>query len=715
MLCYTHNQLSIQYQQYDYPQEYCMSLMEKYAYYSYLTATVANLFLLFFSLRDFKKNPVLLPLLMAILLSLLWSSYIAYAIYHNDLLTSATLPLETLRNTAWFLLLRSLILKHQDNAHLDTFTKLDKTVAAIIGIIFILEVFSDLRYQVQQGLGQDIRIFAHVIFSIIGLILVEQLYRNATLDLHWTIKFLCVGLGALFGVDFIVYSKSLLFAHIDFMLWDSRGFINALIVPLLVISVRRLQTNTSVNFKAPRKSLFHTTVLIVTGAYLVLMSLAGFYIRDYDGSWGGVAQIIFIFIAIMMLLLLLVSGKARSLTKVYFNQHFFNYRYDYRDIWIELSKTIAQIDSVNDLSAVIIKTLMELTETSGGALWLSDDQDDFYLAEEISLNLQSLQSIKSNNSLIRFMKNKQWMIDFVEFENSPDVYDEVDLSPWLTKDQHISLIVPLFRQNKLVAFVVLAKAKLKRQLMWEDHDLLKTVGMQLTNALALSHTSEALFRSRQFEAYNQLSAFLVHDLKNLVAQVSLIVKNAEKHKHKPEFIDDSIETLENVVFKIDSILGQLKKGCVQTNSITLLNLNAVIEDVILQQQGHKPSIHCIMTLDKCEVLGEKEKLTAILGHLVQNAQEATEEHGSVQLILSKEDQYAIVKIIDNGVGMDAKFVAERLFKPFDTTKGNAGMGVGVYEARDTILKYDGVCDVESNLGVGTTFTIKLPLAIDGLL
>jgi putative PEP-CTERM system histidine kinase len=689
-----------------------MSFMENYAYYSYLTASVANLFLLFFSLRNFKKNPVSLPLLMAVGLSLLWSGYIAYAIYHDNLLTSATLPLETLRDSAWFLLLRSLIIKQQDKLLLtiSSYSMLSKALALIIGIVFILEIFSDLRYQLQQLMGQDIRILAHVIFSIIGLILVEQLYRNAPLDLHWTIKFLSLGLGALFGVDFIVYSKSLLFTQIDFMLWNSRGFLNALIVPLLVISIRRLQTNSGSNIKSARKTIFHTAVLFVTGAYLILMSFAGFYIRDYDGNWGEVAQIIFIFFALIMLLLLLGSGKVRSMTKVYFNQHFFNYRYDYRDIWIDLSKTIAQLDSVNKLSGVIINTLMKLTDTSGGALWLTNDQGDFYLAEEISLTLQSPQLIKANNSLIQFMSNKQWVIDFIEFSNTPEVYDDVDLSVWLAKDQRISLIVPLFRQHKLVAFVVLAKAKINRQLIWEDHDLLKTVGMQLTNALALSHTSEALFRSRQFEAYNQLSAFLVHDLKNLVAQIALIVKNSEKHRYKPEFIDDSIETLENVVNKIDGILGQLKKGWVKTDIITLLNIGDVIEDVILQQKGHKPILNTEMTLDKCEVLGEKDKLTAILGHLVQNAQEATEDHGVVQIVLSKDEHYAIIKIIDNGVGMDAKFVAERLFKPFDTTKGNAGMGIGVYEARDTILKYDGVCDVESTLGVGTTFTIKLPLA-----
>jgi len=105
-------------------------------------------------------------------------------------------------------------------------------------VCFVLEAFSDLRYQIQQYLGQDLRLFAHVLFAVVGMMLVEQLYRNITLDLHWTIKFLCVGLGALFTIDFIVYSKSLLFAQIDSSLWNSRGFLNALLVPLLAVSIR---------------------------------------------------------------------------------------------------------------------------------------------------------------------------------------------------------------------------------------------------------------------------------------------------------------------------------------------------------------------------------------------------------------------------------------------------------------------------------------------
>jgi putative PEP-CTERM system histidine kinase len=686
--------------------------MENYSYYSYLTATTAYLFLLPLALTGIKKNPVAIPLIIAIVFSLIWAGYTAFLIHHNELFTSETLPLETLRNTAWFFLLSALISRQQFNKNYSLLlsSKLANGLVLLIGFILLLEVFSGFRYQIQQLLGQDLRLFAHVVFAIIGLILIEQLYRNATIDYHWTIKFLCLSLGALFTIDFIVYSKSLLYTQLDSLLWNSRGFINALIVPLLAVSILRLQTIKISRLTASRKIIFHTTVLFGSGLYLILMSLAGFYIRDYGGDWGGIAQIIFIFLALLLLAILFVSGKIRAMTKVFVNKHFLHYRYDYRDEWIKLSKTIARLDSINQLSGFIIKTLSELADSSGGGLWLKNEQGDFYLTEESNLGFNPPHTIKADQSLIQFMLKKQWVIDFVELSNSPDIYESVDLSQWQAEQNNICLIIPLFRQNELEAFVVLTKAKVRRQLIWEDHDLLKTVGIQLTNALALSHASDALSRARQFEAYNRLSAFLVHDLKNLVTQVSLIVKNAEKHKHNPEFIDDSIETLENVVFKIEHILGQLKKGLIKTDNKIIINLADVINDVAIQQAANKPTLQLTENLDKIEVLGEKEKITAILGHLVQNAQEATADNGFVRLELSKNEHQAIIKVIDNGSGMDNKFIAERLFKPFDTTKGNAGMGIGVYEARDYIVKYSGSCDVESTLGEGTTFTIKLPLA-----
>jgi signal transduction histidine kinase len=100
----------------------------------------------------------------------------------------------------------------------------------------------------------------------------------------------------------------------------------------------------------------------------------------------------------------------------------------------------------------------------------------------------------------------------------------------------------------------------------------------------------------------------------------------------------------------------------------------------------------------------------VLEHLVQNAQEATAAEGKVELRLGRQQELAVIEIEDSGCGMDTQFIRERLFKPFDTTKGNAGMGVGAYEAREFVLGAGGDIQVSSEPGVGTRFTVTLPLA-----
>ena len=686
--------------------------MEEYSLYSYSVSIVAYMVVFCLSLIRVNKNPLGVPIITAFVFSLVWSGYIVFILQTNEFYIQDTLPVESLRNLAWFFFLSVLISKQQFNSQyylLRHTWQVPFVLLLTIGIV-ILESIPDLRYQFQQLIGFDFRLFVHIGFSIIGLMLVEQLYRNAIQEQRWAIKFICMGLAAIFVFDFILYSKSLLFNTLDTSLWQSRGIVNALVTPLFAISLNRLSKE-NVKVQVSNNIVFHTTVLLGAGTYLLVMSLAGYYIKLYGGSWGSIAQISFFFLAIILLLIFFVSGKIRAFSKVFFSKHFFQHRYDYRDEWIKLSKKIAQLDSLEDLSSFIVSTMANFVDSSGGGVWIKNDQGDYYLTAEQEMGEHTLQVIKKNEKLISFLTIKQWVIDFVEYRNDPDIYAGSGLDQWGREVEEIWLIVPLFQNNTLEAFVVLTQPRMSRQIDWEDHDLLKTVGMQLANALALTQTSDDLSRAKQFEAYNRFSAFLVHDLKNLVAQVSLIVKNSEKHKRNPEFIDDSIETLENVVKKIDRILRQLKSGNKQIHTQFKINLLTVLDDVAIQQASNKPMLSMKMESKDIYIMGEKEKMVAILGHLVQNAQDATDDHGSVKIIVNKNEHVVMLKITDTGCGMDEQFIQQRLFKPFDTTKGNAGMGIGVYEAREYILQQSGEIEVESRLGVGTTFIISFPEAI----
>ncbi|GAB4254956.1 MAG: PEP-CTERM system histidine kinase PrsK [Methylomicrobium sp.] len=688
-----------------------MNNLEHYSFYHYLTASATYALLIPFTFSSIRKSPFFFPFLTAILLSLLWLGYTSFTLQDDHHFIPDTLPFETLRNGAWLVFL-GFVSHKQNRIEQHSTALLSRKIVYIIAataLAFLYEINSDILNFINTLTQKDLRLFIHVIFAIAGLMLIEQIYRNAFSDQRWSIKFLCVGLGALFIVDFILYSKSLLFYTLDSAIWSSRGIINAFVAPMLAISMLRLQEKDT-NLTVSRKIVFHTTVLFGSGLYLVLMSVAGFYIRDYGGSWGEVAQFTFIFLALLLLVVLFISGKIRALLKVYFSKHFFQYSYDYREEWIKLSKTIAQLDSVNELAGLIIKTMADLVDSSGGGLWLKNEQGDFYLVEHKYLGFVPPQLFKQDEPFIEFLARKEWVIDFVQYNDNPEMYDDIDLSQWNLDNDKIWLIVPLFRLNALEAFVVLTQARVPRPLNWEDLDLLKTVGYQLTNALALNQTLDELSVAKQFEAYSRFSAFVVHDLKNLVAQIAMIVKNAEKHKHNPEFIDDSIDTLENVVKKMQHIIDQLKKGNIKPDLKGIVDLHKIVQDVAKQQSGNRPILDVVYKADEeCKIVGDALKMTAILGHLVQNAQEATDENGFVRLELTKNDGQATIKIIDSGIGMDDKFIAERLFKPFDTTKGNAGMGIGVYEARDYILKHSGTIDVSSVPDQGTVFTITLPL------
>ena len=683
--------------------------MEDFAFYSYLTGLIVFLLILPLAFRRINKNPFVPQFIIALIVSILWMAYVVFTLSNPEFFLADTFALETLRNAAWLFFL-NVVISTQLFAGKYAFLRKSKASLLLFAwliFVFTVEISPQALDLSKHYLGQDIRLFAHLSFALIGLMLVEKLYRGVDKERRWAIKYLCLGLGAMFAFDFIIYSKSLLFGQLDFMLWDSRGVINALCAPLLAISFSRLQDDAN-KVTISRTVVVHTTVLFGAGLYMVLMSLAGFYIKNFGGSWGGILQTFFIFLAVIFLLIVFASGKMRAYIKVYFNKHFFQHNYDYREEWIKLSREIASLESLDDLTQFVIKTLADLIGSAGGGLWLSNGQGYFYLADERSLGFNTDVVLEKGDKFIHFLNDKQWVIDFCEYTNDPDMYDSVDLSAW-TKYKDIWVIIPLLQQNKVIAFVVLTQPFVRRPLNYEEHDLLKTVGMQLANVLTLSKVTDDLTRARQFEAYSRFSAFLVHDIKNLVAQISMIVRNAENHKHNPEFIDDAIDTLENVVNKMERLLTQLKKGqgIVKNNSAIILQ--DILSDVILQQSGNLPAISFERPPKDCMVLANKQRLTAIIGHLVQNAQDATLDDGEVKMHLSCELGYAIITITDTGCGMDKKFIAERLFKPFDTTKGNAGMGIGVYEAREYIISQKGEILVQSEPGTGTVFSIKYPL------
>ncbi|MEL7450580.1 MAG: XrtA/PEP-CTERM system histidine kinase PrsK, partial [Pseudomonadota bacterium] len=245
---------------------------------------------------------------------------------------------------------------------------------------------------------------------------------------------------------------------------------------------------------------------------------------------------------------------------------------------------------------------------------------------------------------------------------------------------------------------------------WEDRDLLKAAGRQITGYLALDEAAQELSEGRQFQAFNQLTAFIMHDLKNILAQQSLVVKNAARHKDNPAFIEDAIATVDNSVQRMSRLLEQLQAGA-QKGAPRRVPLEALARDVIEQcrQRGPAPVLEVANDAGELAVRVGRERFAMVLGHVVRNAQDAATRDGTVTLRLGRAGAFGVLEVIDNGTGMSEEFVRDRLFRPFYSTKGSKGMGIGAHQTRQFVREAGGDVEVDSAEGEGTVFRIRLPL------
>jgi putative PEP-CTERM system histidine kinase len=245
-------------------------------------------------------------------------------------------------------------------------------------------------------------------------------------------------------------------------------------------------------------------------------------------------------------------------------------------------------------------------------------------------------------------------------------------------------------------------------LTWEDLDLLKAVGRQVASYLDRHEAAEMLAESRQFEAFNKLTAFIMHDLKNLIAQQALVVENAAKHRENPAFFEDAIHTIDNSVSRMSNLLRKLQQN--ESSELRSLELHRVLMDAVKKCKEQKPVPSLRLQQSNLKVNADQDRLIMTLTHIIKNAQDATDSSGFVDVTLQQDGSDAIITVEDNGAGMDQDFIKNQLFRPFVTTKSGKGMGIGAYQTREFIASLGGNVSVQSAPGEGSTFTITLPLS-----
>lgn len=662
-----------------------------------------------------RNRPHKSALMLASLVSAVWMGATAWSAFsHQSPLMSYLLePLRDLALLAF--IVRMLSAAYTVPAEARSYFRRTFSVMASFSLLLITLVAYQVTsaHPVATAGGIDILLSGFLMMSIAGLVLIEQLIRNARAESRRSVKYLCMGLGAVFAYDFYLYSNALLFQGVDPALWNARGFINALVVPVIGIAAVR-DPQWSLDIFVSRRVVFHTAALLGAGIYLLAMGGGGYVLRQYGGTWGTVAQVIFLFGAIVMLSILLFSAQLRATLRVLINKHFFQYKFEYREEWLRFIHTLTTEEPNEQLREQTIKAIADIMRCPGGMLWVYRDTHRFELAATWQMpGPEGGCHLDADSSLVRYLRDEEWVINCDEYRLSPQVYKDLVLPDWFAAIGTAWLITPLVFHERLLGLVVLARPPVVQSLNWEDYDLLRIVGRQSAAHLAQLDAAQALSQAQQFEACNRLSAYVMHDLKNLIAQLSLVVSNAARHKSNPQFMEDTIQTVEHSVTKMNRLLAQLRSGQDPAEKQQVdVDVCDMLEEVIKTMSAGAP----IPSLD-CQATGllvkaDRDRLAAVVGHVIRNAQDATPAEGWITVRLFKQNDQAVIEVQDNGSGMDEAFISDGLFKPFTSTKGNSGMGIGAYETRELIHKLGGGVEVISRVAEGTTFRMRIPISAE---
>jgi len=695
---------------------------------SYALAAAAFLILTLLLVTGWEGRAQGARLMVACGVTACWSAIFAVGSQFAVLSAPLVLLAEFLRFGVWFIVLTSL------TGEAGVARLLSRLVHVVWGGGTILLVAAPVLGHLGLPLPNPVEMLAGagLVMSLLGLILLEQIYRNASEGGRFALKFFVIAVGGMFAYDLYVYAQAQLIKEIEPTSWDARGFVMLLMVPLLALSARR-NPQWSLNIFVSRHVVFYSTSFIVIGAYLLLMAFGGYVVRLYGGTWGRAAQLVFFAGAGIVLLMLVASANLRRRLRVFLSKHFYRNNYDYRIEWLRFIQTLSQPEEGVDTRDNAVRAMAQIIGSPGGLLFLrTEGGGDYKVAAEWppgEVDRKRLPVVLATDEMVGFLQRQQWLIDLRELHQTPDAYQNLIPPQFLGGAQsRFRLVVPLLHAEDLIGFAVLWSPPQPFKPNYEDRDLLKTVGRHVAVHMAQFEADRQLAESRQFEAYNRLTAFVMHDLKNLAAQLALIVSNAEKHKRNPEFVDDAISTIASSTARMQRLIQQLQRR--EMHSLKRrVSLVGIARRAAERCQSRLPRPACGGIDEDVWVEADPERLTMIVEHIIRNAQDASNEDGSVDVVVSVDggpgaDQavpvgetsnrltvpVGAITVVDTGAGMSAEFIRERLFKPFDTTKGSKGMGIGAYQAREYVRSIGGRVDVASYEGQGTRFTLRVPLA-----
>ena len=671
--------------------------------WSHLLAAALYGALAIFQLRHWNGDERNRPLVTAFATVAVWAIFLGFLDSYRMLPQLA----ESARNLAFLAFMYGIMREADAEGSQRAVKGVYGAIAAVIGLQIVVGGIMD-QFR-GQPLAFEALIATSQLFGLTiaagALILVHNLYGQADPASRGTLKFPMLALAAMWAYDLHLYTVDYFTRGLAMDLHAMRGAVLAMIVPLFAWGLRQ---GTTWKVQLSRAATFQSVSVIAILAYLIAMMSASRAMELVGGQWGRAAELGVIIVMTAAAAILLPSGRARAWIRVVLAKHVFEHRYDYRREWLRFTDTIGREGRDGaPLEVRIVKALADIGGAGGGLLLLAGDNHRLSAAASWNAEAAPMPGGAGAEALLRFVEREAWVLDFdrVAAGVLEAKGERLPVPLWLAGLEGAWAGVPLIHAGRLVALVLLKHPAHRRPLDWEDIDLFRAAGIQAASYLAEARGQQALADARRFDEFNRRFAFILHDIKNLVSQLSLVARNAERHADNPEFRADMIATLQSSVRKMNDLLVRLSPGAARlAEPPRAAPVGPIVEAVAAaKSRAHPVGANGDMAL---VALADAAGLEQALGHLVQNAIDASGPGEPVELRVFESGGDVAIEVIDRGHGMTDEFVRTRLFQPFASTK-EAGFGIGAYEARTLIRAMGGRLEVESAEGEGTCFTIFL--------
>ncbi|MBQ1498280.1 MAG: PEP-CTERM system histidine kinase PrsK [Sphingomonas sp.] len=640
------------------------------------------------------------PLAFALAATALWALAIA-GIGSTDV---ASWFAETLRNLAW---LGFMLVLHRRDAQ----TRPPIALGTVYGVVALVQIgalgLTLIAYADPEPIvavqTANAAVLLRMLVAVAALVLVQALWSALSPAAGGPLRTLALALAGIWCAELGLYTTAYLAAE-----WRTEPLVlRGLAYLAIALAIgAALQRKGEWRIEVSRAVTYQSLSLVAVGVYFALLALATSAIATVGGPNARILQTAFVLGSTAAILTLVANSWLRAWLKVKLAKHLFRHRYDYRTEWMRFTETLGNPQGGAALDERIVKAIADLTESPAGVL-LVPDAGGLGVGASWNWDRTTL-PIASDTALGEHLQATGRIIELDAVRRSEDHRDASVVPQWMLDLSEAWVIVPLPHLAELAGAILLARPPLDRALDWEDFDLLKVAGRQVASYLAEARAQEALAEAQRFDEFNRRFAFILHDIKNLVSQLTLTARNAERHADKPEFRADMVATLQSSAERMNGLLARLSqhhRG--RSEAPHAIEIVALVERVAAQRRGQHPVV--TSGVRSAIAHADPASLEQLLGHLVQNAIEASPANEPVTLAVLADGERVAIDVIDLGTGMSPAFIRDKLFKPFVSSK-EGGFGIGAFEARQLAHAMEGRIEVTSREGKGTRFRVILRAA-----